>query len=52
MLNMWLIGIVICAEWILSICLYDFTQAIVGYENRNDYLSQPPKSYLIFSELA
>jgi Zn-dependent protease len=46
---MWLVGIVICAGWIFSLCLHEFSHAIVAYWGGDT--SVKDKGYLTFNPL-
>jgi Zn-dependent protease len=46
---MWLVGIVICAGWIFSLCLHEFSHAIVAYLGGDTSVKR--KGYLTFNPL-
>jgi Zn-dependent protease len=46
---MWLVGIIICAGWILSLCLHEFSHAIVAYWGGDTSVKE--KGYLTFNPL-
>jgi Zn-dependent protease len=46
---MWLVGIVVCAGWIFSLCLHEFSHALVAYWGGD--LSVKRKGYLTFNPL-
>jgi Zn-dependent protease len=46
---MWLVGIIICAGWIFSLCLHEFSHAIVAYWGGDTSVKQ--KGYLSFNPL-
>lgn len=46
---MWLVGIVICAGWIFSLCLHEFSHAILAYWAGDTSVKQ--KGYLTFNPL-
>lgn len=47
--KMWLVGIVICAGWIFSLCLHEFSHALVAYWGGDTSVKQ--KGYLTFNPL-
>jgi Zn-dependent protease len=46
---MWLVGIVICAGWIFSLCLHEFSHALVAYWGGDTSVKR--KGYLTFNPL-
>lgn len=46
---MWLVGIVICGGWIFSLCLHEFSHALVAYWGGD--ISVKRKGYLTFNPL-
>jgi Zn-dependent protease len=46
---MWLVGLVICAGWIFSLCLHEFSHALVAYWGGDT--SVKSKGYLTFNPL-
>ncbi len=46
---MWLVGIVICTGWIFSLCLHEFSHAIVAYWGGDTSVKR--KGYLTFNPL-
>jgi Zn-dependent protease len=46
---MWLVGLIICAGWIFSLCLHEFSHALVAY--RGGDTSVKDKGYLSFNPL-
>ncbi len=46
---MWLVGIIICAGWIFSLCLHEFSHAIVAYWGGDTSVKQ--KGYLNFNPI-
>jgi Zn-dependent protease len=46
---MWLVGIIVCCGWIFSLCLHEFSHAIVAYWGGDT--SVKSKGYLTFNPL-
>lgn len=46
---MWLVGIIICGGWIFSLCLHEFSHAIVAYWGGDTSVKE--KGYLTFNPL-
>jgi tetratricopeptide (TPR) repeat protein len=48
-LDMWLVGVIVCAGWIFSLCIHEFSHAIVAYWGGDT--SVKSKGYLTFNPL-